>query len=61
MLKLDQMSKYGTNAYKEPLKVSKVNDNGTAHLEMGNIVDTYNIHNIKLHDFLNCTDHDHGG
>ena len=47
MVKMDQTSKYGTNAYKGPYKVSKINDNGTVHLEMGNIVDTYNIRNIK--------------
>ena len=50
MFKLDQMSKYCTNAYKGPFKVSKVNDNGMVHLEMGNIVDTYNICNIKLYN-----------
>ena len=47
MVKLDQTSKYGTYAYKGPFTVSKVNDNGTVRLEMDNIVDTYNIRNIK--------------
>ena len=50
MVKLDQMSKYGTNAYKGPFKVFKVNDNGMVCLEMCNIVDTYNICNIKLYN-----------
>ena len=47
MVKLDHTSKYGTNACKGPFKVSKVNDNSMVCLEMGNIVDTYNIRNIK--------------
>ena len=47
MVKLDQTSKYGTYAYKGPFTVSKINDNGTVRLEMDNIVDTYNIRNIK--------------
>ena len=47
MVKMDQTSKYGTNAFKGPYKVSKINDNGMVHLELGNIVDTYNIRNIK--------------
>ena len=40
-------SKYAQNPYKGPYKVLKVNDNGTVVLEMGPVIDTVNIRNIK--------------
>ena len=40
-------SKYAQNPYKGPYKVLKVNDNGTVVLEMGSVIDTVNIRNIK--------------
>ena len=40
-------AKYAQNPYKGPYKVLKVNDNGTVVLQMGAIIDTVNIRNIK--------------
>ena len=40
-------SKYAKNPYQGPYKVLKVNDNGTVVLEMGPVIDTVNIRNVK--------------
>ena len=40
-------AKYVKNPYSGPYPVLKVNNNGTLLLQMGPIVDTVNIRNIK--------------
>ena len=40
-------SKYAKNPYQGPYKVLQVNDNGTVVLEMGPLIDTVNIRNVK--------------
>ena len=40
-------AKYAQNPYKGPYKLLKVNDNGIVVLQMGAIIDTVNIRNIK--------------
>ena len=40
-------SKYAKNPYQGPYKVLQVNDNGTVALEMGPVIDTVNIRNVK--------------
>ena len=40
-------SKYGITPFDGPFTVRHVNNNGTVVLEMGPILDTYNIRNIK--------------
>ena len=40
-------SKYGSNPFDGPYTVRRVNDNGTLVLEMGPILDTVNIRNVK--------------
>ena len=40
-------SKYGMNPFDGPFTVKHVNDNGTAVLQMGAVLDTWNIRNIK--------------
>ena len=40
-------AKYAKNPYRGPYKVLKVNDNGTVVLQMGPLIDTVNIRNIK--------------
>ena len=47
LVKQAQTSKYGTTQYKGPYSILKVYDNGTVRLRMGNIMDTYNIRQIK--------------
>ena len=47
LVKQAQTSKYGTTQYKGPYNILKVYDNGTVRLRMGNIMDTYNIRQIK--------------
>ena len=39
--------KYGTNAYTEPFKITKVNMKGMVRIKMGCITETHNIWNIK--------------
>ena len=47
LVKLGQAAKYGTDSYKGPFQVTKINsDNGTARLTMNNVTDTYNLRNI---------------
>ena len=43
LVKAEQRTKYGTDAYLGPYIVSKVNDNGTLRLRLGAVTDTYNI------------------
>ena len=40
-------SKYGINPFDGPFTVKHVNDNGTVVLQMGAVLDTWNIRNIK--------------
>jgi transposase InsO family protein len=40
-------AKYAKNPYKGPYHVLQVNDNGTVLLDMGHLIDTVNIRNIK--------------
>ena len=40
-------SKYGSNPFDGPYTVRRVNANGTLVLEMGPILDTVNIRNVK--------------
>ena len=47
LVKQAQTSKYGTTQYKGPYIIIKVNDNGTVCLHIDNIIDTYNIRQIK--------------
>jgi hypothetical protein len=41
------LSKYGINPFDGPFTVRHVNDNGTVVLQMGSVLDTWNIRNIK--------------
>ena len=41
------LSKYGINPFAGPFEVKHVNDNGTVVLQMGSVLDTWNIRNIK--------------
>ena len=41
------LSKYGINPFSGPFTVRHVNDNGTVVLQMGSVLDTWNIRNIK--------------
>ena len=47
LVKNDWTSKYGTTSYKGPYEIVKINDNGTVQIRMDNVLDTYNIRNIK--------------
>ena len=46
LIKAEQNSKYGTDAYLGPYTIVQVNDNGTVQVNEGTITDTYNIRNI---------------
>ena len=41
------LSKYGISPFAGPFEVKHVNDNGTVVLQMGSVLDTWNIRNIK--------------
>ena len=51
-------SKYAKNPFQGPYKVLQVNDNGTLVLEMGPIIDTVNIRNVKPYKQLTNTTKD---
>ena len=46
IIKNEQSTKYGTDAYSGPYTVTKVNDNGTVRISMGVVSDTFNIRNV---------------
>ena len=46
-MKDTNLTKYGINPFDGPFTVYQVNDNGTVVLEMGPVLDTWNIRNLK--------------
>ena len=46
LIKQEQPSKYGMDAYRGPATVIAINDNGTLRVHEGALVDTYNIRNV---------------
>ena len=47
LIKKDQPSKYGSDAYAGPYEIVKVNNNGTVRVREGAVTDTYNIRMIS--------------
>ena len=46
-MKDTNLTKYGINPFDGPFTVYQVNDNGTVVLEMGPVLDTWKIRNLK--------------
>jgi hypothetical protein len=46
LVKAEQSSKYGSDAYLGPYTVAAVYDNGTVRVDEGTVTDTYNIRNV---------------
>ena len=46
LVKADQSTKYGSNAYMGPFTVVEVYNNGTVRVDEGALTDTYNIRNV---------------
>ena len=46
LIKQDWSKKYD-QSYKGPYTITKINNNGTVDVQMDNVIDTYNIRNIK--------------
>ena len=56
LLRRGTENKYET-PYKGPFDILKVNDNGTVHLKVGAVEDTYNIRRLTLYTTADASNH----
>ena len=49
LAKNEWTSKHGATAHKGPCRIVKINDDGTAQLQMDNVLDTCNVRSMKPH------------